>query len=509
MSRTFTIDRALTDKRLLGAALGDVRSWLTWLTILKATFALPLTEAEREVFAAVAGGRAPPNKRVRELWAIIGRRGGKSRMAAALAVYMALFIPHKLAAGERGMVLVLAASVEQAKTVFGYAKAFITASPVLAKEIDEITTTEIRLKNGVIIATHASSFRTVRGRTLLGCILDEVAYFRDETSAMPDIETYRAVLPGLATTNGLLVGISTPYRKLGLLHSKHREYFGTDDDDTLVVSGGTKVFNPSISDTVISAQRTADPTAAASEWDAEFRADLTAFLDDQTIDAAIDYGRPLELPPRPGQHYRAFCDASGGRSDHYTVAIGHTRAGRYVIDALRGAAPPFDPGWVTKDLADLVKRYACHEVTGDNYSAEWTQKAWQHNGLRYVVSELPKSALYLEVLPLFTQGLVSLPDHPRLLRELRLLERRTHRSGRDTIDHGRNGNDDYANAVAGCLRGLAARGGFLAISGWESDAEEEPAPVQWQHPADLARAALLARIKQPPPLMPHDGERSC
>jgi len=36
-----------------------------------------------------------------------------------------------------------------------------------------------------------------------------------------------------------------------------------------------------------------------------------------------------------------------------------------------------------------------------------------------------------------------------LLRELRLLERHTHRSGRDTVDHPKGGRDDHANAVCG------------------------------------------------------------
>jgi hypothetical protein len=46
-------------------------------------------------------------------------------------------------------------------------------------------------------------------------------------------------------------------------------------------------------------------------------------------------------------------------------------------------------------------------------------------------------------------------NHPQLIRELRLLERRTHRSGKDVVDHGRNGHDDHANALAGALH-LAA-----------------------------------------------------
>ena len=48
----------------------------------------------------------------------------------------------------------------------------------------------------------------MRGRTLLCAILDEVSFWRDDASANPDVETYRAILPSLATTNGMLVGIS-------------------------------------------------------------------------------------------------------------------------------------------------------------------------------------------------------------------------------------------------------------------------------------------------------------
>jgi phage terminase large subunit-like protein len=235
---------ALLDRALLGAALGDASSWSTWLAVLAAAFGLPLTAEQAAIFASVAGGRTPPKNRVREFWAICGRRSGKSRMAAALACFIALFTRHTLVAGERGLCLVLAASIDQAKGVFSYARAFLTTSPVLAQEIEDITANEIRLRNGVIIGVHSNSYRTVRGRTLCGCIFDEAAWWRDETSATPDIETYTAVLPALATTNGLLVGISTPYRKIGLLHQKYRDYFGKDDEDTLVVQGASKLFNP-------------------------------------------------------------------------------------------------------------------------------------------------------------------------------------------------------------------------------------------------------------------------
>jgi hypothetical protein len=75
-----------------------------------------------------------------------------------------------------------------------------------------------------------------------------------------------------------------------------------------------------------------------------------------------------------------------------------------------------------------------------------------------------------------------LPDHPKLLRELRLLERRTHRSGRDKVDHGRNGHDDHANAVCGVLRVLSnhlgTSGGGLDYSGFLDGPTEDPALIR-------------------------------
>jgi len=462
VSRAYTIIDAISDPKLLGAALGPPQSWASWRVVLKAAFGLPLTEDEAGIFASIAGARKPPAHRVRELWAIIGRRGGKSRIAAALACFLAAFTKHRLAPGEVGMVLVLAASRDQAQTVFAYIKGFLSASSMLRREIANVTAAEVTLRNGIVIAVHSNSFRTIRGRTLIAAIFDEVAFWRDEASATPDIEVYRAVLPALATTRGMLVGISSPYRKLGLLHQKHRDHFGADGDEVLVVKGGTRQFNPTLSEQTIETQRQADPTGAAAEWDAEFRSDISTFLDDELVDAAVEYGRPLELSPRPfPAFYRAFTDAAGGTgNDSYTLAIAHKEGEHYAVDLVRGTKGKFDPAQVTKDYAELLKQYRIGSVTGDHYGAEWVAGAWRDAGIVYVPSDIPKSAIYLESLPLFTRGLVRLPDHAKLLRELRLLERRTHRGGKDSVDHPRGGHDDHANAVCGVLRTLSNYLGF-------------------------------------------------
>jgi hypothetical protein len=248
-----------------------------------------------------------------------------------------------------------------------------------------------------------------------------------------------------------------------------------------VVQGGTHTFNPTLSEQTIATQRAADPTGAASEWDAEFRTDISTFLDDELIDAAVEHGRPLELPPRPyPAFYRAFTDSAGGTGrDSYTIAIAHKEVEHYHIDVVRGTRPgqKFDPATVTKEYAKLLEEYRIGSVTGDNYAAQWVQGAWRDTGMSYVQSDIPKSAIYLECLPLFTRGLVRLPDHARLLKELRLLERQTHRGGKDSVDHPRGNHDDHANAVCGVLRTLSNYLGF-SFERMIDDGEENTAVRQ-------------------------------
>lgn len=445
------IDQALLDPALLGAGLDDVSTWKPWLSVLKATYGLRLTAAEQTFLTSVSGGREAPAAPVSELWCIIGRRSGKSRVAAAVATWTALQA-HRLAAGETGHVLCLSASRGQARTIFRYCLGFLEGAPMLAREIEGVTADEIRLRNGVEIATHVNSFRSVRGRTILAAIFDEIAFWRDDASANPDREVYRAVLPSLAASGGPLVAISTPYRKTGLLYERHKSYFGQDDPDVLIVQGASQLFNPTLKPAMIDRAIRDDPEAAGAEWNAEFRSDIDAFLDDGQITAAVDVGRPRELPPRPGLSYSAFVDASGGRSDAYTICIGHRHGDRFIADVVAGQAPPFNPSVVTARMASMVQQYSCRKVTGDNFAAEWVATAWRSQGLIYERADMPASALYLEALPAFMREQISIPDHPVLIRELRGLERRTSRMGRDTVSHPPGGHDDYANSLAGCLR---------------------------------------------------------
>src|SRR5918996_816969 len=78
MTPTVTLRRALEDPNLLGSALAGP-SWATWRAILLAAMGEELKPDELELFSARTGRDQPPGKRVQELWAIVGRRGGKTQ----------------------------------------------------------------------------------------------------------------------------------------------------------------------------------------------------------------------------------------------------------------------------------------------------------------------------------------------------------------------------------------------------------------------------------------------
>ena len=339
--------------------------------------------------------------------------------------------------------------------MFSYAEAFLRKSPILRKMIKSVTASEIKLTNNVVIGVHPNSFRSIRGRTLLACVFDEVAIWRDDMSALPDVETYRAVRPSLARTGGMLIGISTPYRRGGLLFSKYEDHFGTDDNDVLVVKGPTSLFNATISQATIDKEMKKDAEGARSEWLAEFRSDVSALFDDQVIEDAVQHGRPLELPPRSGHKYFCFADASAGRHDAFSFCIGHCEGKKpdltWVCDVIRGHSAPFDPRIVAQEYAHLARQYGCTKIVGDAFAGEWVTQSFRDAGARYETSPLVKSALYLESLPHFNRGAALIPNHETLLRELRQLERRVSRSGRNSVDHPKHGSDDYANAVCGAL----------------------------------------------------------
>ena len=222
----------------------------------------------------------------------------------------------------------------------------------------------------------------------------------------------------------------------------------------LVWKASTLEMNPDVDERIVNEAYENDPESAKAEYGGEFRTDLADFVSRETVDAVTMWDRS-ELPPESGVSYSAFVDPSGGVSDSLTLAIGHlSRNAVCVLDALLECRPPFDPEQAVAQCAALLRNYRVATITGDRYAGEWPRARFAEHGIEFEQSARPKSDLYRDLLPLLNARRLELLDHPRLAAQLCGLERRTARSGKDSIDHVPGGHDDLANAVAGVLVGL-------------------------------------------------------
>src|SRR6185295_10255685 len=101
-------------------------SWEPWKAFLCGLFGLPMTP-ERAVLWREFTERAPPTTAATEAWMIVGRRGGKSRIAALIAVYLACFRDYEpyLSPGEVATIPIISMDKKGSRTVMCYAKAFL------------------------------------------------------------------------------------------------------------------------------------------------------------------------------------------------------------------------------------------------------------------------------------------------------------------------------------------------------------------------------------------------
>lgn len=464
------VSSAMSDPELMGGMFADA-SWAKWKAFVAALEGAPLSDGALAAFQHHTGRQTPPQTPFREAAAIVGRRGGKTRALAAIATIMATcrdWRPY-LAPGERATVAIIASDRRQARSAMRFVRGMLLETPLLRPLVQKDEAEFIELTNSTVVEVHTCSLRAVRGYSLACVLADECAFWRDDLSANPDSEVLAALRPGLSNLPGsLLLLASSPYAKRGELYRAFRENFGRDDARVLVWRGTSLEMNSALDPGVVQRAYEDDPASAASEYGAEWRDDIAAFVSREVIEACVATG-VHEVPPTPGGHYIAFCDPSGGSSDAMTLAIAHLgRDGIAVLDAVRIRKAPFSPESVVAEFAGTLRNYGINRVTGDRYAAEWPVERFRVHGIAYEVSDKNKNEIYQASLPLLNAHRVALLDNRQLVNELASLERRTARGGKDSVDHPVGAKDDLANATLGALLLASA---FRAIS-WNFTAQD-------------------------------------
>lgn len=134
----------------------------------------------------------------------ITRQGGKSTIAAVIALHRALYTPGSL-------VLVLAPAERQSKELFGKIAAFYRTIAHEAPAPDSARKLGMALPNGSRIEALPGSEKTIRGFSGVNLLI------LDEASRIDDA-LYHSVRPMLAVSGGSLMMLTTPYGKRGVFY---------------------------------------------------------------------------------------------------------------------------------------------------------------------------------------------------------------------------------------------------------------------------------------------------
>jgi hypothetical protein len=373
-----------------------------------------------------------------------------------LAVYLACLCeyPNVAAPGERLKVLCIARNALQAHTVFDFIAGIFAAVPVFGGMIIHRTADCLTLSNGVDIEVRAATFggAGLRGLSAVAVIGDEAAYWDTNDAAKnADTEILNACRPMLATTHGMLAIISSPYTERGEVYELWRDHYGPKSDPgILIVHGGTRTFNPDLPQHVIDRAMKRDPEDAAAEYMARFRSnEASALIARNAVMACVVKGRH-ELRPVPGMDYIGVIDPSGlDGKDSYPLAIGHRDplTEKLVVDCVREWQTGV-PTAVSAEVAQLLRSYGVTTVFGDPWGSNWVRQPLRECRIEFAQLPMTKSEAYLEFLGICNSGAVELLDNEKAIEQICSLQRRTGRSGRDSVDARGGIPEDMANVIA-------------------------------------------------------------
>lgn len=448
--------------------------WTAWRSFLCALYALPMTDREYDIYVACTGRKDIPTQRASEVYVPTGRRGRKSAIGSLIAVERSLQdYTGSVAPGQQAVIPILADKKGNAQTIMQFVTG-IMKGPILSGLIDGVPGAEsLSLTTGVTIKVKPARITAGRSIAIPCAILDEAAFFPTDDSAQPDLEIVNGIKPAMATfPDPLLVVLSSPYAKRGILWQAWRDYYG-QPGRILVWQAPTLAMHdtPTVR-AFVQGEIDKDPVSAAAEYGAIFRTDISNPFDESVLQDCTDKG-VSERPFVPGNAYAAFVDASGGSIDSFTLAIAHWDGAFAVLDHVEEWPAPYRPREVVMAATSVLKRYQLRTVEGDHYGGDWPAERFT-DGLHdetdcprafaeasactcvpwkvaYGLSDRNKSELYLQLIPVMADRRVRLLDHARTRVQMAALERRTARGGHDSIDHPPNGKDDVANAVAGVL----------------------------------------------------------
>lgn len=492
-----------------------------------------LPEPDRKVAVDIFGDvQTFPKKARGVLNAVCGGRGGKSYILIALRLIYGMYTRDlkSLAPGQRAVALIVSPNALLRQEVVNYALGAIRSKPELRatlllpknkKDEDVVTEFMIRRKDGHIVKFEAGVATRGgyggRGRSLTDFAMDECAFFRDASFQVNDADIFKAasprVLPG-----GMSIAASTPWAEKGILYDFFKRNHGKPVD-AMSAHAPTTTLNPTPwAADIVAREYERDPDNAAREYGARFMTGgTTIFFEPSTLEASIDHSISLPRKPLPGERVSAGGDF-GFRSDSSALVIAHD--GKEVvkvegqkdtyIPVLRVGAVlelrpekgiPLKPSQTVKEFAVAMREQGATYVVADQHYRESIDEHLVAEGLAYCPAPTVPAVAYMRVRALLRQGRVRLPDHARLLQQLKEIQGRPLPGGGMSILSPRWKTGGHGDIAAAFVLALFDLGG-----------EEVPVPKEvgsraWEEEQRAARRKVCQEAQTDKPWWKARGAR--
>ncbi len=405
----------------------------------------------------------PPNAACKVVVAVCGRGSGKSLAILALrAVHLGLIVDvSKLRKRELAEIPIVAPDKPTARVTMRYAVG-IVETVLGPKAITDQTADSFSFKRHdcdrtvrfSVLAASAGG-KSVRGRSMPCAIMDEAAFFRDLNNVVNDSDIFAALMPRMMPGSQLLLA-STPWTEKGLLWEAWRDNYRSPQTCLVAHAPTTVMRDDPDAAAMVSAERSRDPVNARREYDAEFLPrDASSFFDNRAISDSIDPLLVIPAPRRDRVEYFAAGDFGFSR-DSSALAVVEREGDKVRVVCLREAVPteaPLVPSEVTKEFAEDVNRYGAHGLCADSHYREAIREHLEAAGLTLMSAPegaAGKSSSYAVAKTLLQQGRVKLPNHPRLLQQLRDVAVRPTAAGGISIQSPRvkgGGHGDLVSAL--------------------------------------------------------------
>lgn len=466
--------RFANDPELFASLELDSSSWFGWNVFFKFYSKMPLTKKEIGFFERVTHLRYHKGIHVPNKWLmLIGRGGGKTRFISRILPYRALTFDQPLHPGQKAENITIAPTIDGGMTGFEYAAAMIEDNDMLYNELVKTQDWHnpivknrqqalMRFSNTTTIELKPVNRIAGRGKSIWTLVMEEAAHFKIE-GRFSDEEIYRSAKPAMKRfgSKSMCFIITTPWTKEGLVWKLYRKWWGVENDNWLIVQGSSQEFNPKQE---IEEEEKEDMDYYRREYLAQFVDSIYGAFPPELIEDATVVGRH-KLPFDSQKDYFGFVDSASLSlsksvrfNDEYAAGVAHCEGNRVIIDALRAWKAEangrrYTPDDATASAIELFKSYKVRELEGDKFASGYVRHKYVEAGFKFKEQEKQKrkTDIYLQAISIFADGAVELLDDEVANTQLKALERKRGKDGRDRVDHARDKHDDRANVICGLI----------------------------------------------------------